>query len=101
MGKSRLLDWDPAVRVRRMFTPSTDGDTFIESSKQNITERLAINKALQNEDVSWGEGRRVASVPITVWEKLIRDGIANDQKKLKVWLNDPDNRAFRTKLGLV
>jgi hypothetical protein len=38
---------------------------------------------------------------VVIWEDLVRKGIANDTKKLKAWLNDPDNRAFRTRLGRV
>ena len=59
-------------------------------------------RSLQNEARSgWGEGQRVASIPAVIWEDLIRRGIAGDKKKLKAWLNDPDNRAFRTRLGKV
>lgn len=101
--KPRLLDYDPVVKVKRMFHPSSDGDTFIEHGMQEVSERLSINRALQNENrpQGWGEGQRVASIPVTVWEGLMRDGTADDPKKLKVWLNDPDNRAFRTRLGRV
>jgi hypothetical protein len=80
---------------------SSEGDDLVEVAKQDIGERLSINKALQNEDRPYNEGQRVASVPTVVWEKLVREGIANDTKRLKKWLNDPDNRAFRTRLGAI
>jgi hypothetical protein len=80
---------------------SSEGDDLVEVAKQDIRERLSINKALQNEDRPYNEGQRVASVPTVVWEKLVREGIANDTKRLKKWLNDPDNRAFRTRLGAI
>ena len=100
--KSRLLDFDPVTRVKRMFHPSTDGESFIEEGTQDVTERLEINKALHGMPRDgWGEGQRVASIPVVVWEGLLRDGTANDTKKLKAWLNDPDNRAFRTRTGRV
>ena len=99
--KSRLLDYDPVTRIKRMFHPSTDGDNFVESGRQDVTERLAINKALYGEERRWGDGLRAASIPITVWEGLMRDGTADDPKKLKAWLNDPDNRAFRTMSGRI
>ena len=100
MSDSRLLDFDPVSRVRRIL--HMDGDLIHAEADQNITDRLDINKALQNEARSgYGEGQRVASIPLVVWEDLVRKGIANDRKKLKAWLNDPDNRAFRTRLGKV
>ncbi len=101
--KSRLLDYDPVYKVRRMFHPSTDGNSFIEEGTQDTTELISTNKALQNEyrPRGFGDGRRMASIPMVVWEGLLRQGIANDRKKLKAWLNDPDNRAFRTMLGRI
>ena len=100
--RSRLLDYDPVTKVKRMFHPSSDGNTFIEHGEQEISERLSINKALQNMPRDgWGEGQRVASVPAVVVEYLMREGIYYDQKRLKAWLNDPDNLAFRTRLGKV
>ena len=106
--RTRPLDYDPVTKVKRMFHGAADGDSFIEEGTQNITERLAINKALQDDPVSgWGEGRRVASIPLVIWEHLIREGMVTaggqvlDEKKFKAWLNDPDNRAFRTRLGRV
>ncbi len=101
--KSRLLDYDPVMKVRRMFHPSTDGDSFIEEGTQNVTGLLSDNTARQNayRPKGFGDGRRMASIPIVVWEGLLRDGTADDPKKLKRWLNDPDNRAFRTMLGRI
>lgn len=106
--KTRLLDYDPVTQVRRLFHPSDDGESFVEEGQQEISERLSINKALRNDPSSgWGEGRRVASIPIVIWEHLIRQGMVTaggqilDEKKFKAWLNDPDNRAFRTRLGQV
>lgn len=94
------LDFDPVSKVRRLLT--ADDETFTASATQEISERLDINKALQNTPRSgWGEGQRVASIPNVIWEDLIRRGIARDKKKLRAWLNDPDNRAFRTRLGKV
>lgn len=101
--KSRLLDFDPVSKVRRMFHPSDDGDSFIEEGTQDVSGRIAINKALQNEDrvKRFGNGRRMASIPIVVWEGLMRRGIDKDPKRLKKWLNDPDNDAFRTMKGRI
>ena len=100
--KPRLLDFDPVSRVRRMFHPASDGGSFVEEGTQEISGRIDINKALQNENRNgYGDGRRMASIPIVVWEDLMRRGITEDKKKLEDWLNDPDNRVFRTMLGRI
>ncbi len=99
--KPRLLDYDPASKVRRMFHPAVDGDSFIEEGTQDVSAIVTVSKELQNEDRRFGNGKRVACIPIVVWEGLLRNGTADDPKKLKAWLNDPDNRAFRTKLGRI
>jgi hypothetical protein len=39
--------------------------------------------------------RHVAEVPVTIYEKAVREGWANDQAAWARFLNDPDNRAFR------
>jgi len=44
---------------------------------------------------------RVASIPLNVYYDLKRRGIADDPKAMKKWLNDPDNRVFRTREGTV
>jgi hypothetical protein len=44
-----------------------------------------------------GEWSKVASIPLSVLYDLKARGIADDPKKMKAWLNDPDNRAFRTR----
>ena len=49
---------------------------------------------------------KIASIPMTVIDRLNQKGIMRgfhvlDQKKFKEWLNDPDNRFFRTKQGRI
>jgi len=44
---------------------------------------------------------KVASIPMNIYFDLKQRGILNDQKKMKQWLNDPDNKYFRTRPGLV
>lgn len=91
-----------------MFHPSDDGADFIEEAKQDVGDRVALNKALYNETRSgWGDGQRVASIPTVVWESLIHKGIVTasgqvlDMPRFKAFLNDPDNRAFRTRPGRI
>jgi hypothetical protein len=44
-------------------------------------------------------GRKVASIPLTVWQNWIKEtdgAIQNDPKLLAKYLNDPDNKFLRT-----
>ncbi len=102
MSDSRLLDFDPVTKARRVLHMENDGDTFHAEMIQPVGDIVDLNKAKQNDAASgYGEGKCVASIPTVIWEDLIRKGIAHDTKRLKKWLNDPDNRAFRTRLGKV
>jgi hypothetical protein len=49
----------------------------------------------------WGDMSRVASIPLSVYYDLKRRGIADDPVALRKWLNDGDNRVFRTREGTV
>lgn len=44
-------------------------------------------------------GRLQASIPMSLYVDLMRKGIFKDQKSIRRWLNDPDNRAFRVSGG--
>jgi hypothetical protein len=51
-------------------------------------------------------GNKVASIPMTVIDDLNKVGIMRgfailDDKRFAAWLNDPMNRAWRTRTGVV
>jgi len=51
-------------------------------------------------------GNKVASIPMTVIDDLNKAGIMRgfavlDEKRFAAWLNDPMNRAWRTRTGVV
>ena len=39
---------------------------------------------------------KVATIPNIIIDQLMKDGVWFDKKKMKQWLNDPDNKYFRT-----
>lgn len=45
--------------------------------------------------------RHIAEVPMVIYEKAILEGWANDTDKWKKWLNDNDNKVFRSWKGKV
>jgi hypothetical protein len=89
-----------------------NGDELIIAKSQDITGILEMNKreyAAQDERKRWSEdafGNKVASIPLTVFAELEKQGITRgfaviDKKRFNEWLNNPDNRAFRTRAGRV
>lgn len=85
-----------------------EGGLIIETT-EDVSPWIEANKAQYNatdERAKWGELARIASVPDSVileWNKLgFCKGFAiTDQAALKRWLNDPENRAWRTRPGQV
>ena len=55
-----------------------------------------------DERANWkGDMHHVASIPMALFYKMKAEGKLDDQAYMKRWLNDPDNRAFRTRPGEV
>lgn len=99
---TRELDRDPLTGRRRWFHWHDDTKSFTIETEQDVTDLVEANKEIAKEDTGrYGEMTRVASVPMNVYFDLKKRGIIDDPKKLRAWLNDRDNRFYRTKLGTV
>ena len=86
-----------------------DGGLVIETG-QDVSSIIEQNKKEYNENNGkWGGDifdNKIASIPLTVIDDLNNAGIMRgfhvlDQKKFRAWLNNPDNRFFRTRQGKV
>ena len=85
-----------------------DGKYLIET-RQDISGILESNKAQFNaidEKAKWGEFTKIASIPNVVVDELNKQGIMRgfavlDEKRFRAFLNNPDNRFFRTRPGQV
>ncbi len=101
----RLFDRDILSGITRTFHYDDSDDSFVIKTVQDCDAVVGDNKALhadQDEKTGWkGTWHRVASIPNIVWWDLVKKGIADDEKALKKWLNDPDNRFFRVRPGKV
>jgi len=86
-----------------------DGGLIIET-RQDVSGIIEQNRKEYNsydEKAKWSDhvfGNKVASIPLTVIDDLNKKGIMRgfhvlDQKRFTAWLNDPDNRFFRTRPG--
>ena len=80
----------------------------VVSRSQDVTAILEANKQEQLQDKFKGFRkapvfRKVASIPIAVFDIALAQGydLLNDLDALKSFLNDPQNRAFRTTLEKV
>lgn len=47
------------------------------------------------------EWTHLAEVPMAVVGQWMRDGSLDDEKHIRRWINDPENRAFRVFAGIV
>jgi hypothetical protein len=96
----RILGDSPEQRIRRLWHDTPDGGAVIET-KQDVSDVVAINKRDYNDsDGKFNDFQTmVASIPSGVFFDLQKQGIVDDEKRFKAWLNDPDNRFFRTHPG--
>ena len=66
-----------------------------------IKLHLSPGEEPMGEQTPGKEMRHIAEIPLVIYQKGLREGWINDKKKLKQWLNNPDNRMFRTWKGRV
>ena len=87
-----------------------DGDQLVIAKSQNISQLIEANKEEYNTANSgWKDNaleNRVARIPLAVFDDLEKQGITRgftviDMPRFKAWLNNPDNRVFRTKAGKI
>lgn len=83
-------------------------DNAVIKQEEDLTPYIEQNKKEYNQSTStWSGnplGNKIASIPNIVIDQLNKDGIMQgfqvvDQRRFFKWLNDPDNRYFRTKQG--
>jgi len=77
---SRIFDTDPALNLARFWHWDDEKEQAVIETRQDVT---------------------VASIPLNVYYDLKQKGIIDDAKAFKRWLNDSENRFFRTKPGKV
>lgn len=102
MIETRVFDINPETGVKKLFHydhASDDGRVTIET-QIDCTDIIEQNKALANDGPSLGRGEwnKVASIPMALYFDLKKQ-FGNDQERWRKWLNDRDNRLFRTRLG--
>lgn len=98
----RILDFDPEMGITEKYY-EIDGQWYIEH-QQDVEGILELNKAQYNSTDERARYKKevfnhVARLPLVVQEDLRQKGILNDKKAFLKWLDQPENRAFRTRPG--
>jgi len=104
MIDSFLISENKGIGQQQIWHEDDEGNVTIQTV-QDVTDIVEANKAVYNqidERANWkGDMHRVGSIPMSIFYDLQRQGILQDEKRLKAWLNDPANQVFRTRPGRV
>jgi len=96
----RFFDADPATGITRYWHFKDNGEYVIETEQRlDVDESNTRQRNMTDKRTAWGDVNKVASIPLSVYYRLKREGIADDPAALKKWLNNSDNRVFRTREG--
>ena len=95
----RIFSHDSQNGITKYSHVKENGEYVIETV-QDVTAIADANKRQYNDTPSkYRDVNKVASIPLPIYYELKRKGIADDPKALAKWLNDADNRVFRTRAG--
>lgn len=100
----KIFDTDKDVGITRTWHYDDATDMATIQTQQDVTDVIEDNKndfAQVDERAKWGELTKVASIPLSLYYQLKSEGKLDDQAYMKRWLNDPENRYFRTRPGEV
>lgn len=102
-GSWRLFDYDVKTGRQVWCTTNDDGSTTFRTDypvQPTIDENTAVRNMASS---GWaGDYHRIASIPLNIFhEQLAEATRQDDQAYVSRWLNDGDNRAWRTKEGCV
>lgn len=100
----RLFSRDALTGVTKWFHYDDATEEVTIETVQELDAALEQNLKRRNNQTRldrWGDGKIVASIPNTIYAELLASGKYKDEAYMKRWLNDPDNRKYRTFLGKV
>ena len=103
-----LISADASALKKTEAAFDGEGGLIIRTT-QDVTAIVEQNKAQYNAGSihdKWGDLTKVASLPFTIIDTLNRKGIMRgfaviNEKEFRMFLNDPENRFFRTRPGKV
>lgn len=102
---TKLFDINTETGTRKMWHYDAEKDEATIETIIDATQIVSDNKDRFNsfdEKANWkGDMHHIASIPMALFYQMKAEGKLEDQAYMKRWLNDPDNRAFRTRPGEV
>lgn len=102
--EKRLFDVDPFTGATQYFYHDEETDETVIETVQNVDLILEANKDSFNsidEKARWGDGKMIARIPLNLYYDLKQKGVVDDEAAFRRWLNDSENRFFRTRPGKV
>lgn len=103
--ETRLFNVAPELGLVEKWHYDESTDTAIIESVQDVEQILDANRNAYNETderARYKDGAHmVARIPLVVLQDLKKRGIADDPAAMRKWLNDPENKYFRTRPGRV
>ncbi len=98
-----LFDYDVKTG-RQVWSLQNDDGTTTFRTDYPVQPTIDMNTAQRNlgQDNWKGDYHQIASIPLNVYhDQLAEAAKQSDDAYLSKWLNDSDNRAWRTKDGVV
>jgi hypothetical protein len=103
--ETRVFDRDEAAGITELWHYDNMSGVITHEFVQDVSPIVQVNREefkQFDERARWKDGmQKVATIPLSVWSDLRRKGIDRDKRAMRSWLNDPDNRFFRTRPGRV
>lgn len=106
-GEWTLFEYTPELHRAVWVIRDTFGNILHMRTDYEVTGLVSENEQVRNvASTAWsGDYHRIASIPLNVvFDEnlgLMKAHSEGDESYLSKWLNDSDNRAFRTKEGNV
>lgn len=100
-GDWELFDHDFRLKRTVWMRRNADGTTTMRTDYA-VDDTLEANRDMRNvASAGWkGDWHKVASIPLNVFhDQLAEASRQDDSKFIDRWLNDANNRAYRTKDG--
>lgn len=105
MQDKRLFSHDALTGITTWFCYDDETNQVTMTAEQDVTGIMDDNDreatAIFQSGKKWGEWARVATVPMSIYAQWLIEGRDKDPEFIKRWINDRDNRKFRTRLGRV
>lgn len=104
MQDRRLFSHDPTSGVTKWFHYDDDTDQVTIETVQDAQHIVDAATRIRNNVTSldkFGDGKHVGFIPQAVFAEWCAKGQLGDQKVIRAFLNDPQNKYLRTHPGRV